>query len=170
MTSPNVSRHCQMSSGEQNHPSLRISVLVNSSENYIAFGVDKLLTNSPPPLRTGGEYIKTKTKSAWALVRVWVGHLGRWILPKIWLYSPAASVITGTSLPRSPILGGSSEAGQKMDPGTSLVVQRLRRHPPNGGGAGSIPVQKTRPYTPQLRVCMPQLKIPHAAAKTRAAK
>ena len=25
---------------------------MNSSENYIAFGVDKLLINSPPPLRT----------------------------------------------------------------------------------------------------------------------
>ena len=31
MISPNVSRHCQMTPGGQNHPQLRITVLVNSS-------------------------------------------------------------------------------------------------------------------------------------------
>ena len=73
-------------------------------------------------------------------------------------------------MPRSPILGGPSKAGQKMDPGTSLVVQRLRLHPPNAGGVGSIPVQKTRSYMPQLRVCMSQLKTPHAATKTQSSQ
>ena len=36
---------------------------------------------------------------------------------------------------------------------------------PNVGGPGSIPGQGTRPHMPQLRVCMPQLKIPSATTK-----
>ena len=51
--------------------------------------------------------------------------------------------------------------------GTSLVVQWLRLHAPNAGGPGSIPDQGTRSHMPQLRVLMPQLKIPHAATKIR---
>ena len=43
---------------------------------------------------------------------------------------------------------------------TSLVVQQLRLLPPNAGGQGSIPGQRTRSHIPQLRVCMPQLKHP----------
>ncbi|TEA30806.1 hypothetical protein DBR06_SOUSAS4110278, partial [Sousa chinensis] len=44
----------------------------------------------------------------------------------------------------------------------SLVAQWLRRHAPNAGGQGLIPGQGTRSHVPQLRVCMPQLNIPHA--------
>ena len=56
----------------------------------------------------------------------------------------------------------------KISPvGTSLVVQWLRLCTPNSGGLGSIPGQGTRSHMPQLRVRMPQLKIPHAATKTR---
>ena len=36
----------------------------------------------------------------------------------------------------------------------------------NAGGASSIPGQGTRPHMPQLRVCLWQLKIPRATAKT----
>ena len=38
---------------------------------------------------------------------------------------------------------------------------------PNVGGPGSIPGQGTRPHMPQLRVCMPQLKIPSVTTKTQ---
>ena len=47
-----------------------------------------------------------------------------------------------------------------------MVVQWLRLHAPNAGGPGSIPGQGTRPHMLQPRVCMPQLKIPHAPAMT----
>ena len=47
--------------------------------------------------------------------------------------------------------------------GTSLVVQWLRLHIPNAGDPGSIPGQGTRYKVLQLRVCMPQLELPHAA-------
>ena len=50
---------------------------------------------------------------------------------------------------------------------TSLVVQWLRRHAPSAGGLGSIPGQGGRSHTPQLRVCMPQLKISLAASKAQ---
>ena len=40
---------------------------------------------------------------------------------------------------------------------TSLLVQWLRVCAPNAEGPGSIPGQRTRSHTPQLRVCMPQL-------------
>ncbi|TEA28872.1 hypothetical protein DBR06_SOUSAS4010089, partial [Sousa chinensis] len=49
--------------------------------------------------------------------------------------------------------------------GTSLVVQWLRLHTPNAGSPGSIPGQGTRSHMPQLRVRVPQLKIPHATTK-----
>ena len=45
--------------------------------------------------------------------------------------------------------------------GTSLLVQWLTIHAPNAGGPGSIPDQGTRSHSPQLKACMPQLKIPH---------
>ena len=54
---------------------------------------------------------------------------------------------------------------QRRHTGTSLVVQWLSLHTPNAGGRGSIPGQGTRSHIPQLRVCMPQLEIPHAATK-----
>ena len=44
--------------------------------------------------------------------------------------------------------------------GTSLVVQWLRLRTPSAGGPSSIPGQGTRSH-------MPQIKIPHAVAKTR---
>ena len=50
--------------------------------------------------------------------------------------------------------------------GTSLVVQWLRFHAPNAGPS-SIPGQGTRSHMPQLRVPMPQPKIPHVATKTQ---
>ena len=50
--------------------------------------------------------------------------------------------------------------------GTSLVVQWLGHWVPNAGGLGSIPGQGTWSHMPQLRVCLMQLKIPHATPKT----
>ena len=47
----------------------------------------------------------------------------------------------------------------------SQMVQGLRLHTPNAGGLGAIPCQGTRPHMPQLRVCMPQIKIPLATIK-----
>ena len=47
----------------------------------------------------------------------------------------------------------------KRREGTSQVVQGLRLLTLNGGNLSLIPGQGTR-------ACMPQLKIPHAAAKT----
>ncbi|TEA34995.1 hypothetical protein DBR06_SOUSAS9710069, partial [Sousa chinensis] len=47
----------------------------------------------------------------------------------------------------------------------SLVVQWLRLHAPNAGGPGLISGQGTRSHMLQLRVCMLQLKILHAATK-----
>ena len=49
--------------------------------------------------------------------------------------------------------------------GISLVVQWLRLHAPKAGGPGSIPGQRTRSHMLQLRVCIPQLKFPHASTK-----
>ena len=45
--------------------------------------------------------------------------------------------------------------------GTSLVVQWLRLHAPNAGGRSGVQSlgQGTRSYMPQLRVCMPQLRL-----------
>ena len=43
------------------------------------------------------------------------------------------------------------------------MVRWLRLHSPNAGG--SIPGQETGSHMLQLRVYMPQLKIPHAAMK-----
>ena len=51
--------------------------------------------------------------------------------------------------------------------GISLVVQWLRHCAPNAGGMGSIPDQGTGFHRPQLRVCMPELKIPHATTKIK---
>ena len=50
---------------------------------------------------------------------------------------------------------------------TSLVVQWLRLCVTNAGILGSILGQGTRSHKPLLRVCMSQLKIPLAAAKTQ---
>ena len=49
---------------------------------------------------------------------------------------------------------------------TSLVVQWLRFRTANAGGLGLIPGQGTRSHMVQLRICMLQLKILHAATKT----
>ena len=49
--------------------------------------------------------------------------------------------------------------------GTSLVVRWLKLLAPNAGGPGLIPSQGTIYHIPQLRVCMPQLRIPHGATK-----
>ena len=54
------------------------------------------------------------------------------------------------------------------NPGTSVVVQWLRLCTPNAGGPSSIAGQGTRSHMLQLRVCMLQLKIPHAATKDSA--
>ena len=49
--------------------------------------------------------------------------------------------------------------------GTSLVVQWLGLFAPSAGGLGLILNQGTGSHTPQLRVCMMQLKDPRAAMK-----
>ena len=49
--------------------------------------------------------------------------------------------------------------------GTSLVVQWLGCLVANAGGLSSIPGQGTRSHVLQLEVCIPQLKIPHAATR-----
>ena len=54
--------------------------------------------------------------------------------------------------------------------GTSPVVQWLRLQAPKAGGLSSIPDQGTRFRMPQLRVCMPQLKIPYAVTEVRDAE
>ena len=51
--------------------------------------------------------------------------------------------------------------------GTSLVVQWLRLCVCNAEGPGSIPGQGTRSHRLQLRVQMPQLKIPYVIIKIR---
>ena len=48
---------------------------------------------------------------------------------------------------------------------TSLAVQWLRLCTPSAAGPSSIPGQGTRSHMLQLTVCMPQLKIIHAAKK-----
>ena len=55
----------------------------------------------------------------------------------------------------------------KHKPRTSWVVRWLRLHTPNAGSLGSIPGQGTRSHMPQLRVCMLQQRILHAAMKTQ---
>ena len=57
---------------------------------------------------------------------------------------------------------------KKKGGGTSLLVQWLRLQAPNAGGLGLIPGHGTRSHRLQLRICMPQLKIPHAATKDSA--
>ena len=52
-------------------------------------------------------------------------------------------------------------------PRTSLVAQGLGHRAPIAGDLGSIPGWGARSHMPQLGVCMPQLKIPHAAAGTQ---
>ena len=47
------------------------------------------------------------------------------------------------------------------------MVQWLRLHAPNAGGPGSIPGQGTKSHMLQLRVRMPQLKVPRATTKTQ---
>ena len=39
------------------------------------------------------------------------------------------------------------------------------RHSPSAEGLGSTPGRGTRPDAPQLRVHIPQLKVPHTATK-----
>ena len=51
--------------------------------------------------------------------------------------------------------------------GTFLVVQWLILHAPNERGLGLIPGQGTRSHVLNLRVYMPQLKIPHATMKIK---
>ena len=59
------------------------------------------------------------------------------------------------------ILSFPEEEKRKRKPrGTSLVVQWLWLNVPNAGGPDLIPNQGTRSHTPQLRVCMLQLKYP----------
>ena len=62
------------------------------------------------------------------------------------------------------ISGNGTDLSRIYNLGTSLVVQWLRLCAPN---AGSIPGQVTRADMPQLGVYMPQVKIPHATAKTQ---
>ena len=50
--------------------------------------------------------------------------------------------------------------------GTSLVVQWLRFCAPNAGDSGLVPSRGTGSHIPHVKVCMPQLKILHAAKIT----
>ena len=63
---------------------------------------------------------------------------------------------------QSPIVTVTTRCKQ----GTSLMVQWLRLRAPNAEGLGSTLSWGTRSHKIQLRVGMPQLKIPHAAAET----
>ena len=54
--------------------------------------------------------------------------------------------------------------------GTFLMIQWLRLCALNVGDLGSISGQGAISYIPQLRVCMMQLKIPHAPTKTQHSK
>ena len=56
---------------------------------------------------------------------------------------------------------------KKLPSRTSLVIQGLGPRAPNTRGMGSIPDQGTRSHVLQLRVCMPQLKIPHTKKRGR---
>ena len=61
----------------------------------------------------------------------------------------------------------SDSVESKIQWGTSLpVVQWLRLHDPNAGGWGSIHCRGTRSHMLQLRVHMPQLKIPPTSTNT----
>ena len=60
-------------------------------------------------------------------------------------------------LPGSPTL---------KEPGTSLVIQWLRRHTPGAGGLRLIPGQGSRFPHAQLKVCMPQTEIHIPQIKT----
>ena len=55
----------------------------------------------------------------------------------------------------------------KFKLGTFPVAQWLRLQASNAGGLGSTPGQGTGSRMLQLRVHMPQLKIPHAKTKTQ---
>lgn len=61
---------------------------------------------------------------------------------------------------------GEGRLGLRLEKGDFLIVQWLRPHAPNAGGLGAVPGWGTRSHMLQLRVCMPQLKSLHAAAKT----
>ena len=50
-------------------------------------------------------------------------------------------------------------AEKRNSMGTSLVVQGLRLNAANAGGPGSMPYQEIGFHTPQLRVCMLQLRL-----------
>ena len=67
-----------------------------------------------------------------------------------------------SSVDNSNMMLGCKEAVR----GTSLMGQWLRLCAPNAGGLGSIPGQGTIAHMLQLRVHMPQLKIPRATAQT----
>ena len=60
---------------------------------------------------------------------------------------------------------GGSIFSRPQEAGLPLMVQWLRLCALNAGGPGSIPGQGTRSRMPPLRVCMLQLKIPHATIR-----
>ena len=47
------------------------------------------------------------------------------------------------------------------------MVKWLSVCAPKAGGLGTIPGQATRSHMSQLRACVPQLKVPHAATKIK---
>ena len=55
----------------------------------------------------------------------------------------------------------------KNQGGISLTILWLRLRAPNAGGPSSIPGQGTGSHMPQVTICMPQSKIPHATTKTQ---
>ena len=96
-----------------------------------------------------------------SLARWWWTHPLSWALCVV-LYTVLQNLVN--LVVHSFIIGLSSLQCGLL--GTFLVVQWLRLRAPEGGGLGSIPGQRTRSYRPQLRVCLSQLKIPHASMKT----
>ena len=73
----------------------------------------------------------------------------------------AVKKVTDTALERWKV----AEISQQRHKGTSLVVRSLGPHAPSARGPAPISAQGTRPHLLQLRVCMLQLKIPHALSK-----
>ena len=64
----------------------------------------------------------------------------------------------------TPAIDSTKNDDGEVEVGTSLVVQRLRLCAPSAGVRNPIPGQGARSHMPQLRVCVLQLKILHAAS------
>ena len=73
------------------------------------------------------------------------------------------SLMNGSTDNSNRVVSGTAEmalTSKSSGLGTSLGVQRLRLQVPKAGGLGSISNKGSRSHMSQLRVHMPQLKIP----------